>query len=345
MSLYLGILIFSFVFTGIAIVPFIDFLYKLKFTRRDERLKLATGDTEAFRNFHEQHSKKVGTPIGGGVLIIATVVILYALLMPIISRFGVFITTGFPLKQELNVIFFTFIGFGLLGLYDDIMKIFGFSRSGFFGLRVRHKFVIQIVIAFISALLLYFNLHIDIFYIPFLGVFHLGWIYVPIAAFIIVSFTNAFDITDGLDGLSCGVLMICLLAFWAMSVASLDTPLSVFVALWIGSLLAFLYFNVYPARIWLGNAGGLAFGATLAVVGLLLGKVVALVVIGGFFVIEVGSSFLQIVWFRLTGKRLFPIAPFHHFLQIRGWEEPKIVMRAWLAAILLAIFGLWLAQL
>lgn len=345
MALYLGILIFSFIFTGIAIVPFIDFLYRLKFTRRDERQLVAQTDTEAFRTLHEQHNKKVGTPIGGGLLIIATVVVLYALLMPVIARFGVFITTGFPLKQELNVIFFTFIAFGLLGLYDDIMKIFGFKRSGFFGLRVRHKFVIQILIAMVVALLLYFNLHIDIFYVPFLGVFHLGWTYIPVAAFIIVSFTNAFDITDGLDGLSCGVLLICLLAFWAMSVASLDTPLSVFVALWIGALLAFLYFNVYPARIWLGNAGGLAFGATLAVVGLLLGKVVALVVIGGFFMVEVGSSFLQIVWFKATGRRLFPIAPFHHFLQIRGWEEPKIVMRAWLAAIMLAIFGLWLAQL
>jgi len=345
MALYLGILIFSFIFTSIAIVPFIDFLYKLKFTRRDERLTVLAKDTPAFHQFHEQHSKKVGTPIGGGVLIIGIVVFLYALLMPIISRLGVFITTGFPLKEELNVIFFTFVAYGLLGLYDDIMKIFGFSRSGFFGLRVRHKFVIQIVIAFIVALLLFLNLKIDFFYIPFFGVLHLGWVYVPFAAFIIVAFTNAFDITDGLDGLSCGVLLICLLAFWAMSVASLDTALSVFVALWIGALMAFLYFNVYPARIWLGNAGGLAFGATLAVVGLLLGKVVALVVIGGFFIIEVGSSTLQILWFKFTGKRLFAIAPFHHLLQLKGWEEPKIVMRAWLAAIMLAIFGLWLAQL
>jgi phospho-N-acetylmuramoyl-pentapeptide-transferase len=119
----------------------------------------------------------------------------------------------------------------------------------------------------------------------------------------------------------------------------------VFVALWIGALVAFLYFNVYPARVWLGNAGGLAFGATLAVVGLLLGKTVGLLVIGGIFMAEVGSSFLQIMWFKLTGKRLFAIAPLHHLLQIKGWEEPKIVMRAWLVAIMLAIFGLWLAQL
>lgn len=345
MALYLGILIFSFIFTSVAIVPFIDFLYRLRFTRKDERLQVGKGDTEEFRRLHEEHNKKVGTPIGGGILIIASVLFLYIVLMPIISRMGVYITTVFPLKEEVNILFFTFVSFGLLGLYDDLVKMFGFAKTGFFGLRIRHKFLIQILLAFAVSLMLYLNLKIDIFYIPYLGVWKLGWLFVPLSTLIIVSFTNAFDITDGLDGLSCGVLLVCLLAFWGMSVASLDTPLSVFIALWIGALIAFLYFNVYPARIWLGNAGGLAFGATLAVVGLLLGKVVALVVIGGIFVINLLSSFLQIVYFRMTGRRLFPIAPIHHWLQIRGWEEPKIVMRAWLAAIMLAVFGLWLAQL
>lgn len=337
---------FSFILTGIGIVPFVDLLYRLKFIRRDERPAVVAGDTAAFKKLHDQHSHKVGTPIGGGVLIIALVSVLFAVIFPLIRQMGVYISSSFPIKQELNVIFFTFISFGLLGLYDDIMKIFGFRRTGFFGLRVRHKLIIQTVLAAVVAVLLYFNLRIDILNVPGWGVLHLGWVYIPLAIFLIVSFTNAFDFTDGLDGLSCGVLLICLLAFWALSVTSLDTPLSIFVALWIGSLIAFLYFNVYPARIWLGNAGGLAFGATLAVVGLLLGKVVALVVIGGLFIVELASSFLQIVWFRASGgKRLFPIAPLHHWLQVIGWPEPKIVMRAWLAAIMLAVFGIWLAQL
>ena len=345
MALYLGILIFSFIVTSISIIPFIDFLYRLRFTRRDERLQVAPTSTKEFKKLHDEHSKKIGTPIGGGVLIIALVTALYWLILPLMRRLGVYFTSVFPVKAELNIIFFTFISFGLLGLYDDIVKIFGFAKSGFFGLRVRHKFIIQVILAFTIALMLYFNLKIDILNIPSFGVLHLKWFFVPLATFIIVAFTNAFDFTDGLDGLSCGVLLICLLAFWALSVASLDTPLSSFLALWIGALIAFLYFNVYPARIWLGNAGGLAFGATLAVVGLLLGKIIALVVIGGIFVVEVTSSFLQIVSFKLTGKRLFPIAPVHHWLQVIGWPEPKIVMRAWLAAIMLAIFGLWLAQL
>jgi phospho-N-acetylmuramoyl-pentapeptide-transferase len=345
MALFLGLLIFSFILNSIAIVPFIDFLYRLRFTRKDERLGITKDDTEAFKQLHEQHSHKIGTPIGGGILIITMVSLMFSVLWPFIRYMGVYITTGFPLKQELNVIFFTFISFGVLGLYDDMMKILGFTKTGFFGLRVRHKFLIQVALSVVVAMLLYFNLGISIIHVPFIGVLHLGIFFIPLAAFIIVAFTNAFDITDGLDGLSCGILLICLLAFWALSVSSLDTPLSVFLALWIGSLIAFLYFNVFPARIWLGNAGGLAFGATLAVVGLLLGKTVALLIIGGIFMAEVSSSFLQITWFKLTKKRLFAIAPLHHLLQIKGWEEPKIVMRAWLTAIMLAIFGLWLAQL
>ncbi|MDO8487744.1 MAG: phospho-N-acetylmuramoyl-pentapeptide-transferase [bacterium] len=346
MALFLGLVIFSFIITAVAVVPFIDFLYRLRFIRQDESVALDPGDSVAYKLIHKQHSHKIGTPIGGGVLIIGVVAILFALVFPLMSRLGVYISSSFSIKQELNVIFFTFGSFGLLGLYDDILKIFGFKKTGFFGLRVRHKLVIQLLIALAAAALLYFNLKIDIINIPFWGILRLGWLYIPFAALVIVFFANAFDFTDGLDGLSCGVLLICLLAFWALTLFSLDTPLSTFIALWIGSLIAFLYFNVHPARLWLGNAGGLAFGATLAIVGLLLGKIVALVVIGGIFVVELMSSFLQIVYFKSTkGKRLFPIAPLHHWLQLLGWSESKIVMRAWLAAIMLALFGIWLAQL
>lgn len=281
MALYLGILIFSFIVTSIAIVPFIDFLY----------------------------SKKKGTPVGGGILILTIVTLLYVLLFPLIIRLGVYITSAFSIKEELNIIFFTFISFGLLGLYKS-----------------RFKLVIQTLLALTVSALLYFNLKIDIVNIPFLGVLNLGAWFVPLSTVVIMAFTHGFDIADGLDGLSCGSLLICLLAFWALALASLDTPLSIFIALWIGSLIAFLYFNVYPARLRLGQAGSLSFGASLAVVGLLLGKTIALLVIGGIFIIELVSFA-------------------HRKLQKIGWEEPKIVMRFWLAGIMLAVFGLWLAQL
>jgi phospho-N-acetylmuramoyl-pentapeptide-transferase len=160
-----------------------------------------------------------------------------------------------------------------------------------------------------------------------------------------VFFTNAFNFTDGLDGLAGGLLVIYLFAFIIIAAGNLDTPLSIFIALWIGAIMAFLYFNVYPARIFLGDTGALSFGAMIAVIGLLTGNVASLFVVGGIFVIEAASSFIQILSWKFLGRPFFPLAPIHHAFLAIGWEEPKIVMRAWLAAIMLAIFGLWLAKI
>jgi phospho-N-acetylmuramoyl-pentapeptide-transferase len=238
-----------------------------------------------------------------------------------------------------------------LGLSDDLVKIFGKARPGAFlglsyGLSRKKKFALQWALGLFISFLIYKYLGIRIFHIPLIDqTFNLGIFYIPFAAFVIVSFTNAFNITDGLDGLASGLLMICLLAFGVIAAGSLDTPLSIFIALWLGALLAFLYFNVYPARLFLGDAGALSFGAMLAVIGLLTGSLVALLVIGGIFVVEILSSAIQIFGWRVLKKPIFPLAPVHHTFLAMGWEEPKIVMRAWLAGIILAIFGLWLATI
>lgn len=341
LALIFSLLIFSFSVTSIFLVPFINLLYKLKLTRRQQKTKDFQGKrTPIFDKFH-QH--KTGTPVGGGLLIIIVTSLLFAVLFPLGSLLGVFVTHVYPIREEINIIFFTFLSFALLGLYDDIMKFFNFDKTGIFGLRLRHKFIFQWILAILISMLMYQNLKIDIFYIPFIGVFKIGYWYIPLASFVIVAFTNAVNITDGLDGLACGLLMICLFAFWLLSASILDTPLSFFISLWLGSLIAFLYFNVYPARIWLGDVGALSFGATLAVVGLLLGKVMALVIIGGVFIAEVTSSLVQLLAKKFMGRKIVPVAPLHLFLQYIGWEEPKIVMRAWLAGIMLAIFGIWLA--
>lgn len=340
-ALLLSLLIFSFIITSILIVPFINLLYQLRFQRQVQITKDAFGKkTPIFDRFHHH---KAGTPVGGGSLVIIIVSLLFVVIFPLIRFLGVYITEVYSLVDELNVIFFTFFAFGLLGLYDDIMKFFSVKKTGFFGLRMRHKFVIQWALALIIATLLYFNLKIDIVNIPFVGVLHLSWLYIPFAAFVIVSFTNAVNITDGLDGLSSGLLMIALFAFWFLSASILDTPLSIFLALWLGSLIAFLYFNIFPARIFLGDVGALSFGATFAVVGLLVGKVMGLVVIGGIFFVEIAASLIQLLSKKFRGKKVFPAAPLHLWLQHAGWEEPKIVMRAWLAGIMLAVFGAWLA--
>lgn len=349
LPLALGLILFSFFLTSLVIVPFINLLYKFNLTREahiSKRLK-------KIPLFDKLHEKKKGTPVGGGIIIIGVVVLLFAFLFPFAARMGVYIRSSYDFRTELFLIFFTFISYGLLGFMDDIVKIFGKGRSGerptgglAFGLTRKQKLILQWVPALFIGGVLHYKLGIDILYIPLLDkILNLGFFYIPFSAFVIVSFTNAFNITDGLDGLASGLLIICLLAFGAIAAANLDTPLSLFIALWIGALLAFAYFNVYPARIFLGDTGALAFGATLGLIGLLTGNIIALIIIGGLFVIEIISSAVQIFGWKFLKKPIFPLAPFHNTLLAIGWEEPKIVMRAWLAAIILAIFGLWLATI
>ncbi len=341
LPLALGIIIFSFFITSIFVVPFIDLLYKINFTRRRE------GVTRNKSLFDKLHDKKAGTPIGGGILILSIVSILFLIIFPLLYKVGVVVESSFNLGNELFIIFFSFLSFGLLGVLDDFVKIFGKVQgpgSSAFGLTRNQKFIIQWILGFIIGFLLYNKLGISYIYVPIIKLtFHMGLLFIPFAAFVIVFFANAFNFTDGLDGLASGLLVIYLIAYIVIAATNLDTPVFLFVALWIGSLLSFLYFNIWPARIFLGDTGSLAFGSTIAVVGLLVGNVPTLFVVGGIFVIEAASSAIQIIGIKFFKRKIFPLAPIHHTFLAIGWEEPKIVMRAWIAGIVLAIFGLWLA--
>lgn len=337
----LGLILLSFFIISVLLVPFINLLYSIKLQRQKQH----TRDIFEVRTpiFDKLHAHKIGTPVGGGALVIAVVAILYVLAINLIPSLGIVRTAVYPYKKEVEILLFTFLSFGVLGAYDDLHKTFGFKTNKFWGLRFRYKFILQWVLALMVASLLYYNLGIDIVNVRFFDVLELGIFYIPFAAFVIVSFANAVNISDGLDGLAVGLLIICLVAFLIMSRSILDTTLSVFLGLLIGALIAFLYFNVWPARVWLGDVGALALGATLAVCGLLLGKPIALAVIGGMFVVEVLSSLLQLISKRFRGKKLFEVAPLHLWLQNKGWEEPKIVFRFWLAQAIFAVFGLWLS--
>ena len=345
LPLALGLILFSFLITSVLVIPFIDLLYKFRLIRRKEAPK--KGKIPLFDKLHDI---KAGTPVGGGILIIAIVCLLFFIIFPLISYMGVYIQSAFNLKKELFIIFFTFISFGLLGLSDDLLKIFGKPRKGilgmWFGLTRLRKFALQWLLAFIVSFLIYKNLGIHILHIPLINrTIDLGFWYLPLAALLIVTFTNAYNITDGLDGLASGLLMIFLIAFGVIAASSLDTPLWLFISLWLGAIIAFLYFNIWPARIFLGDAGALSFGATIAVIGLLTGNIFGLLVIGGIFLIEIASSAIQIFGWKVLKRPIFLLAPIHHSFLAKGWEEPKIVMRAWLAGIILAIFGLWLATI
>lgn len=333
MAQLLGLTILSFFISAILLIPFIDFLYKIKLQRQNQVTKDPFNKHTPL--FDKYNSWKVGTPFGGGILIIVVVSALS------LWAYGVF---QIQIKAwELFVLLFTFISFGLLGLYDDMKKLVSPKNAVFFGLKFRHKFVIQWILAFIIAYIMYAQLGFSYIYVHGLGVAILGILFVPFAAFTIVAFTNAFNIADGLDGLASGLFIICLIAFLAIASSQLDQFLGIFIAILIGSVAAFLYFNIFKARIWMGDVGSLALGASLAVIGLLTGKIMAVAVIGGVFVLEAGSSLIQLLSKRFLKKKVFPAAPFHLYLQKRGWEEPKIVMRAWLLGFFFAVLGLYLA--
>ncbi|MEK7581105.1 MAG: phospho-N-acetylmuramoyl-pentapeptide-transferase [Patescibacteria group bacterium] len=337
----LGLVLLSFVIISVLLVPFINLLYKIRFQRQYQK----TRDMFEVRTpiFDKYHAHKAGTPVGGGALIIFVVTLLYIFVTGLMPYFGIERTSVYPFDKEVQILLYTFLSFGALGLYDDVRKTFGFKRTSFWGLRFRYKFVAQWILALVISLALYYSLGISILNVRYFGVIDLGIFYIPFAAFVIVAFTNAVNISDGLDGLASGLLLICISAFLIISAAILDTTLSVFLSLWIGALIAFLYFNVWPARIILGDVGALSFGATLAVAGLLLGKPIALGFIGGMFVVEVASSLIQLLSKKLRGKKVFEVAPLHLWVQNKGWQEPKIVFRFWLAQLMLAILGLWLS--
>src|SRR3989338_3890655 len=307
MTQLLGLVLLSFAVTSVCMVPFIDLLYSLK--KRFEKAALDVKDSET--PIHDKLMKTdAAIPSGGGVLIIIILIILslgYWLFSPSVD------------KISLKILLFTLISFGLLGLVDDV-KLLLTKRSGkFVGLGRGKMFTVQLLLSLAISGMLYFTGGLNNLYISGLGNFIIDSLYIPLAAFVIISFANAYNISDGLDGLSTGLLLICLFSF--------------------------LYFNIWPARIFLGDAGAFAFGATLAVVGLLTGKILALALIGGMFVIIVLSSLIQIMSKKILQKKLLPIAPIHMYFKYMGWEEPKIVVRFWLAQGLFAIFGLWIALL
>jgi len=293
-SLYLGITIFSFILTSVSVVPFIDLLYKIQ--------------------LKQKHSRP---PTFGGVLLLFLLGILFFALFPLVSKFGVYVTSSFETHAELNIVFLTIIIFGLIGLYRDIT-----NKS--------ISWVLLLAGCFISTIQ-YIDLGISFINIPSLGAMHVGVGFIVFAGILTTLFAKGVDSMQDINGLSTGTLLVSLLALWSISFTNLDTPLSVLTAIWVGILIAFLYFNVYPSRILLGSTGAVAFGALLSVIGIILGKTIAVSVIASPFL-------LYGIWSIVSPKN-----PPHIILQKAGWPEPKIAFRIWLITIVVAIIGLWIA--
>jgi len=325
----------SFLFSFVLEVPFINLLYKIKF-RDSEKLSVDFRGQQTL--FNQLHGHKAGTPTGGGILIVVSSALFTAL---------IYLLTQFNFNNTSAVLYFSMAAFGLLGFYDDAKKTLGKRASGaLWCLRLKYKLLIQISLGLVIGFLLYQLLGLHTLWLPLLGTFDLGYLYVIYAAIVVVATSNAFNITDGLDGLSTGLLMISLLPFWYLaSFSPFSGDVGLFIAVMLGALLAFLYFNIYPARIIMGDTGALALGAMLGVIALIVGQSFTLVIIGGVFVVEAASSLIQWGSMLLRNKRVFLIAPLHHHFEALEWPETKVTMRFWLAGIFLAFLGLFVALL
>ena len=293
----------------------------------------------------EEHLiKKIGTPTMGGVLILIG---LFA---------GVFLWSDLFNPYNWLLIFITF-SFGTLGAFDDYKKI---KKKNSSGISSKLKFLIQIIISLISLIILYQFIGSELtnnLYFPFFKnlVINLGWFFIPFYLFVIVGSSNAVNLTDGLDGLATVPVILVAGCFAFISYVSgniifaeyLLIPyiegvgeVAVFCGAIIGASIGFLWFNAPPAKIFMGDTGSLALGGSLGAVGVVTKHEIVLAITGGLFVLEAVSVIVQVISFKLTGKRIFMMAPIHHHFEKKGWAESTVVIRFWIISLILAMIGL-----
>lgn len=290
------------------------------------------------------HQSKAGTPTMGGALIILVIAVSTLLWGDLRSRF-------------LWVALSTTLAFGVIGWYDDYLKL---SRRNSRGLSARAKYFWQSFSAAAAALILFRLSEVEaetLLIVPFfkqLGV-ELGWMYLVTTYFVVVGTSNAVNLTDGLDGLA---IMPTVLIAGALIIFAYVTghskfsgylglpyipgtgELCVFCGTIVGAGLGFLWFNTYPAQVFMGDIGALALGAALGVVAVMVRQELVLVIMGGVFVLETVSVMLQVASFKLTGRRIFRMAPIHHHFELKGWPEPRVIVRFWIISVILVLVGL-----
>ena len=289
-----------------------------------------------------RHLAKTGTPTMGGLLILFAVVLSTVLWADITNRY-------------VWLVVLATIGFGLVGFTDDYLKFTG-ARSK--GLSAGQKLLAQLLVALVVSVGFYFlPAYSTKLSVPFFKNFtpDLGLFYIPFAILVIVGASNAVNLTDGLDGLAVGPVMIAAMAYTIVAYVAGHRVISdylliqhiegagevaVFTGAIFGSSLGFLWFNTYPASVFMGDVGSLPLGAALGTVAVVSKHELLLLLVGGVFVIEAISVIFQVLSFKSRGKRIFLMAPIHHHFELKGWEEPKVVVRLWIIAILLALLSL-----
>ena len=292
----------------------------------------------------ESHFSKAGTPTMGGALVLVAVVLSALLWSDLSSRY-------------VWVVIVVTLLYGLIGGVDDYRKLrYGNSK----GISASTKFFWQSVVGLCAALFLYSTAQLPVeteLIVPMFKnvAINLGWLYIPLTYLVIVGSSNAVNLTDGLDGLAIMPTVLVAGALGVFAYASghnafanyLQIPyvpgsgdLVVFCGALVGAGLGFLWFNAYPAQVFMGDVGALALGAALGLIAVLVRQEIVLVIMGGVFVMETVSVILQVVSYKLTGRRIFRMAPLHHHFELRGWPEPRVIVRFWIITVILVLIGL-----
>ena len=311
------------------------FLYKYKLGKQIRSEEFAP-------IFSKLHQKKMGTPTMGGIIIWFTVLFLAIVVyyLGVLFPESIFAQLNFLTRSETFLPLGALIASALVGLFDDWLGVRQIGPNGG-GLKMKHKILVYTAIALVGAYWFYVKLGWDVLHIPFLGNFEVGWWYIPIFVFILVATSFSVNETDGLDGLAGGVLLVSFGALCAIAFILGKYDLATFCGIIVGSLLAFLWFNINPARFFMGDTGAMSLGITLGIVAMLTNTALFLPIISFVLVIESFSVIIQLASKKLRhGKKVFLSSPIHHHLEAIGWSEPKIVMRFWVISGVTAVLGL-----
>jgi len=315
------------------------FLYKYKLWKKEARKKSIDGKSASvFYNLHKE--KEVGTPRLGGLLIWLTVIfviLFFAILAKVSGSFWLE-KLNFLSRSQTYLPLGILISASLLGLCDDLLQVSGKGKYIGGGMKFSRRLLIMIIIAGIGAWWFYSKLGWTTIFIPTIGDINIGFFYVPL--FIITTLGCwAGGVIDGIDGLAGGTLAIIFSAFSVIAFSQGQIDLAAFCAVLAGAILAFLWFNIPPARFYMGESGMMGLTATLAAIAFLTNSVFVLPIIGGLLVIEAGSVILQLLSKKFRHKKIFISSPIHHHLEAIGWSQSKITMRFWILGMIMAIIG------
>lgn len=307
---------------AMALTPILShFLYKYR-GWKEIKTEAVTGERAKY--YHRLHKKKRHTPTMAGILVWLTVGI---------------VTLIFNLSRSQTYLpLFTLITVAIIGLIDDFVNIRGIG--GIKGISWRKKLIWLTVFAAVGAWWFYSKLEYNSIHVPAVGNFEIGWWYVPLFILVFVSSANAVNITDGLDGLAGGLLALAFGAYGLIAFVQGNLGIAFFCSTIVGAVLAYTWFNIYPARFFMGDTGSLALGATLGVVAMLTNSVLVLPIIGIIFLVEIISSVSQVLSKKIFKRKIFISAPIHHHFEALGWPETKVTMRFWVIGAIAGAIGL-----